>query len=197
MAGTLAASPPAGPSFVTPPVDEAAARRSLRAQIARLEGELGRALTSVYPALPAPAASGVAPSRVAASHPTGPRLLGLGELERIRDRLAAQLSDARAAAAAQGVEQAASRMLVEDMLLAPGEHRWVRVSAQDVGEPSCKVWQVRPRLGLIGMLMGWWRVKISSGCPLSGWIADGPPLPQAGGRLRDGRAPARTAAAHG
>jgi hypothetical protein len=26
---------------------------------------------------------------------------------------------------------------------------------------------VRPRLGLIGMLMGWWRVVISSGCPLA------------------------------
>ena len=28
------------------------------------------------------------------------------------------------------------------------------------------MWQVRPRLGLIGMLMGWWQVKLSSGCPL-------------------------------
>lgn len=28
------------------------------------------------------------------------------------------------------------------------------------------VWQVRPRLGLIGMLAGWWHVKLSSGCPL-------------------------------
>jgi hypothetical protein len=27
---------------------------------------------------------------------------------------------------------------------------------------------VRPRLGLIGMLMGWWQVKLSSGCPLAG-----------------------------
>jgi hypothetical protein len=26
---------------------------------------------------------------------------------------------------------------------------------------------VRPRLGLIGMLCGWWQVKLSSGCPLS------------------------------
>jgi hypothetical protein len=26
---------------------------------------------------------------------------------------------------------------------------------------------VRPRLGLIGMLMGWWQVKLSSGCPLA------------------------------
>jgi hypothetical protein len=159
MAGTLVASPPAGPPLVAPAVDEAAARRSLRGQIARLDGELASVLTSVYPALPV---TGGAPS------PAGPRLLGLGELERIRDRLAAQVSDARAAAAAQGARQAAARLRLDEMLLAPGEHRWVRVSAADVGEPSCKVWHARPRLGLVGMLMGWWRVKISSGCPLPG-----------------------------
>jgi hypothetical protein len=44
----------------------------------------------------------------------------------------------------------------------------VRISAEAIGEPSCKTWEVRPRVGLLGMLMGWWRVKISSGCPLSG-----------------------------
>ena len=29
------------------------------------------------------------------------------------------------------------------------------------------MWYVKPRLGLIGMLMGWWEVKLSSGCPLA------------------------------
>jgi hypothetical protein len=53
------------------------------------------------------------------------------------------------------------------MLLAPERHRWERITSADLGEPGCRVWQVRPRLGLIGMLMGWWRVKISSGCPLA------------------------------
>src|SRR3954471_9113445 len=130
MAGTLAASPPAGPPLAAPAAGEAAARRSLREQIARLEGELGRVLTSVYPPLPVPPA---------APPLAGPRLLGLGELERIRDRLAAQLGDARAAAAAQGARQAAARARREDMLLAPGEHRWLRVSAAEVGEPSCAV----------------------------------------------------------
>ena len=43
----------------------------------------------------------------------------------------------------------------------------MRVGAADVGEPGCGVWHVRPRLGLIGMLMGWWQVKLSSGCPLA------------------------------
>jgi hypothetical protein len=159
MAGTLAASPPAGPPLAAPAGTEAAARRSLREQIARLEGELGRVLTSVSPPLPAPAA---------ALPLAGPRLLGLGDLERVRDRLAAEVGEARAAAAAQGARQTAARVRREEMLLAPGEHRWARVSAAELGEPSCAVWQVRPRLGLLGMLMGWWRVKLSSGCPLPG-----------------------------
>jgi hypothetical protein len=43
----------------------------------------------------------------------------------------------------------------------------VRVSNADIGEPGCKHWHVRPRLGLIGMLAGWWHVKVSSGLSLS------------------------------
>ena len=38
---------------------------------------------------------------------------------------------------------------------------------EDIGEPGCKHWHVRPRFGLVGMLMNWWRVVISSGCPLA------------------------------
>jgi hypothetical protein len=156
MAGTLVASPLA---VVTPYVDEAAARRTMREQIARLEAQLGHALTAVHPALPA----STAPRR-----PSGPRLLSLGELERTRDTLAAQLGEARAAAAAQGERHEAARGLLEEMLLEPGRHRFLRIRAEAVGEPSCKTWESRPKLGLLGMLMGWWRVKISSGCPLPG-----------------------------
>jgi hypothetical protein len=43
----------------------------------------------------------------------------------------------------------------------------VRVSHEDIGEPGCRHWHVRPRWSFIGMLMGWWRVVISSGCPLA------------------------------
>jgi hypothetical protein len=154
MAGTATGLPPVG----TTVVDEAAARRSLRAQIARLEAQLGYALASAYPALPAP----TAPYRL-----RGPRLLSLGELERIRDTLASQLSDARAAAAAQADRQGAAREQLEAMLLEPGRHRFVRIASEEIGEPSCKTYESRPRFGLLGMLMGWWRVKISSGCPLS------------------------------
>ena len=57
--------------------------------------------------------------------------------------------------------------MLELMRLDPGAYRFTRISRQELGEPGCGVWQVRPRLGLIGMLMGWWQVKLSSGCPLA------------------------------
>ena len=102
-----------------------------------------------------------------------PRLLDLGELERVRDELAERLRAARVTIAERADVQAANRLCLERMLLDPGRYRFARVSRQDIGEPGCGVWQVRPRLGLIGMLMGWWQVKLSSGCPLAG-AADAP-----------------------
>ena len=57
------------------------------------------------------------------------------------------------------------------MLTAPEKHKWLRISRADIGEPGCGHWHSRPHLGPIGMLMGWWRVKVSSGCPLSGRLA--------------------------
>ena len=54
------------------------------------------------------------------------------------------------------------------MLLDPARHRFARVTNADVGEPGCRDWHVRPRFGLLGMLAGWWRVVVSSGCPLPG-----------------------------
>ncbi|MGI8714153.1 MAG: hypothetical protein ACR2NR_13440 [Solirubrobacteraceae bacterium] len=150
-------APPAG--YVG--VDERSARRTLRAQIARLEGELAAAFVTAFeiaaPA-PLPAVPGSGP----------PRLLSLGELEVVRDELTERLRDARVRITRRADEQAERRVLLERMLLEPGRHRFTRVSCHDLGEPGCGVWQVRPRLGLIGMLMGWWQVKLSSGCPLAG-----------------------------
>ena len=54
-----------------------------------------------------------------------------------------------------------------DVLADPPAYKWVRVANEDIGEPGCKHWHVRPRFGLLGMLMNWWRVRISSGCPLA------------------------------
>ncbi|MGA9859873.1 MAG: hypothetical protein WBQ18_18555 [Solirubrobacteraceae bacterium] len=139
--------------------DERAARRSLHAQIARLERDLADAFVTAFPMggleQPAPVTA-------------RPRLLGLGELEVVRDELAERLHTARVTISRCADEQAQKRMALERMLLAPAEHRFERVSRSDLGEPGCGVWQVRPRLGLIGMLMGWWQVKLSSGCPLPG-----------------------------
>ncbi len=90
----------------------------------------------------------------------------IGELERARDALSARLAHARALQAQRGAAQEAARVRLERMLLEPGRHRFERVPASALGEGGCGVYAVRPRLGLIGMLMGWWQVKLSSGCPL-------------------------------
>ncbi len=97
-----------------------------------------------------------------------PRVLDLGELEQVRDRLADRLHAARVTIAQRADQQEDRRLILERMLLDPGAYRFVRISRAELGEPGCGVWQVRPRMGLIGMLMGWWQVKLSSGCPLPG-----------------------------
>jgi len=141
---------------------ERAARRALSAQIARLERGLGDVQVSSFPH---------GGSELAAAEPAphggGPRMLGFGELEALRDELTGRLRDARLQLQAVGREQQRHRVRLERMLLAPGEHRFERVSKEQLGEGGCGVWQVRPRLGLIGMLAGWWHVKLSSGCPLA------------------------------
>jgi hypothetical protein len=141
--------------------EEAPARRALRGQIARLERELAALTVEAKPR------DGIAWS---IGGEGGPRLLGIGELERVRDDLAERLHEVRETLAARAAREQRQRELLERMLRDPGGHRFVRVSAADVGEPGCGVWHVRPRLGLIGMLMGWWQVKLSSGCPLA-WAA--------------------------
>jgi hypothetical protein len=145
------------PSIVE--VDEAAARRTLRAQIARLEAELAAATATAWPRTDL---------RWTVPAHGGPRLLALGDLEALRDALATRVAQARADLAERAEEEAASRCLLESMLADPPAHKWVRVTNADLGQPGCTTYAVRPRLGLLGMVMGWWRVKVSSGCPLPG-----------------------------
>lgn len=145
---------------VRPPLveaDESLARAQLRRQIGRLERELSSLVASAFPR---PLDAAVRPRSRA------PRVLGLGELELVRDELATRISGARRELEERAAEQAANRALLERMLEAPGDFRWLRISRADVGEHGCGHWHSRPRLGLLGMLMGWWRVKVSSGCPL-------------------------------
>jgi hypothetical protein len=140
-------------------VDERAARRTLRTQITRLERELGETVLAAFPHVREPAGARLS---------SGPRLLGLGELERVRDDLADRLRAARVVVAQRAQLEADSRALLEEMLREPARHKWVRLPAADLGERGCGAYQVRPRLGLVGMLMGWWQVKLSSGCPRRG-----------------------------
>jgi hypothetical protein len=160
--GTLTKLPPRGSAGVVFPlplrtdVDEAAARRSLRQQIARLERELAAMFTSAHPR------QGL---EWQVRSPGGPRLLGVGELEALRDNLVARLEDTRQSLSDRTRVERRNVERIEQMVATPERFKWVHVSNEDIGEPGCKHWHSRPRLGLIGMLMGWWRVKISSGCP--------------------------------
>jgi len=135
---------------------ERAARRTLSGQIARLEREVAAVAGASYPWLdPGPPLPALA----------GPRLLSLGELERRRDALAARAAGLHAAAAEQAARQEAAQHELERMLADPPAHRWRRLSNADLGLPGCTTYHVRPRLGLVGMLMDWWVVKVSGGCP--------------------------------
>lgn len=154
------ATPPPSPAVpLTSPADaERAARATLRAQIARIEGELSTVLAERFPYVREPAPVG-GPS-------AGPCLPGLGELERTRDALAARLGELRSRAARRSEHERRAAELLERMRLEPGRYRYYRVPVRDLGQGGCGVWEVRPRLGLIGMLAGWWELTLSSGCPL-------------------------------
>lgn len=144
-------------------VDEREARLQLRTQIARLEAELAALFGEAF-------GHAEVPHRVEALS-AGPRVLDLGELEAVRDDLATRAAEARQALVERRQVEDRNRELVERMLAAPQDYKWVRVSRQDLGLHGCGHWHSRPRLGPLGMLMGWWRVKISSGCPLAGRLA--------------------------
>ena len=130
---------------------EAAARRDLRAQIGRLELDLAASLAAAFPRRE-PLCRGDRPTGLA-----GPRLLATGELERVRDELVERVEALRTGGATATLAA---------MLADPAGHRGARVTSAELGEPGCRTWAVRPRLGPLGRLAGWWRVVVSSGCPL-------------------------------
>jgi len=151
--------PPPSPPLVTTAPDERSARRDLLDQIARLESDLAALFCSAYP-------RGGFEWQVR-SRGGGPRVLSLYELEALRDDLAERLHDVRRTLSDRTWVEEQNRRLIEDMMLEPEKHRWVRVGAEDIGERGCKHWHVRPRWGILGMMLNWWRVRISSGCPLA------------------------------
>jgi DNA-binding transcriptional regulator YhcF (GntR family) len=152
----------ASPTTSTPLPDPGAegdggpARRDLRRQIERLEAELAAYARDV--------------PRPEPMHPLAlpdPHIADVAELEGVRNQLLRQLADARARAARRGRREQQAMARREAMVRDPGAHRWQWVSNEDAGERTCGQWQVTPRYGPLGALMGWWRVKVSSGCPLA------------------------------
>jgi hypothetical protein len=151
-------TPPPGLDTALYEHDERAARADLRRQIAAMEALLGRLFGSAFPR------TGI---EFGVAGLGGPRILSVDELERIRDSLAARLQDVKGRLHDHAYVEELNRELIEEMAADPGSHKWVRVSNEDIGEPGCRHWHSRPRWGLLGLLMGWWRVKVSSGCPLA------------------------------
>ena len=148
-----------------PATTERRAREDLRGQIARLELRLSELFASAFPRQGIDWRVGTV---------GGPRVLGIRELERVRDALAFRLSEAQAQLAARADAEEESRGVIEAMIAEPESYPWMRVSNEQIGERGCRHWHSRPRWGILGMLLGWWRVKLSSGCPL----AKGPRPPE-------------------
>jgi hypothetical protein len=140
-------------------VDEGPARRALRGQIANLERELEEQRCSNWPrttpALRAPACNRGA----------GPRMLAMGDLEAVRDELVAELAAYREELSARALAEERSRCLREELMLDPAANAGARVRNADVGEGGCCEIRSEPVGGVLGLLMGWWRVVMSSGCP--------------------------------
>lgn len=147
------------------PATERRARNDLRRQIANFERELGELFASAFPRAELEWGVGAV---------GGPRVLSLGDLERLRDALALRLRDTRAELTTIADAEEANRGLLERMIAAPERHRWLRVSNEDIGERGCRHWHSRPRWGILGMLFGWWRIRLSSGCPLAEGLSPPP-----------------------
>jgi DNA-binding transcriptional regulator YhcF (GntR family) len=149
--------PPASGAMpdLTAEPDTVPVRRELRRQIEKLEISLAAYPDSLRPPGPPPVT------------PLQPHVAGAGELEHSRNRLVDRVAEFGALAEARSVQRLESRLRLEEILDAPADHKWQRVDTGHLGEPGCRNWHAVPRLSVIGMLLGWWRVKVSSGCPLA------------------------------
>lgn len=134
----------------------ATARRALRDQIAKLEAELA----------PYTEHLGLSEGPAPVTEPAG-RVADMGELEAIRDELLDRLDQARAAAGERTERETDARERLRRMVEDPAGHRYEVVTNQELGEPGCTSYEVRPAWGPVGALMNWWTVKVSGGCPLS------------------------------
>jgi phospholipid/cholesterol/gamma-HCH transport system permease protein len=160
MPAGLAAGPArnreAAPPERAATADHIEVRRELRRQIGRLEA----ALAGHPPDL---SQKDVPPSAGDAT----PRIADLDELERIRDAMIGRLSEVERAAEARARRTARARARRDALLRQPRQHRWQAVSSAEAGEAGCLEYRVEPRLGPLGMVLNWWRVVVSGGCPLA------------------------------
>lgn len=145
-----------------PSQSTAALKRELRDQIGRLEREIA-AYAWHDPRQPAP-------KRPATAVPVG-RVIGVEELERTRAELIDRLRRLRGEAAQRAQDQEEAREHIESMTADPAAHRWEIITSEQTGDPGCKNWRVVPAFGPVGAIMGWWRLKVSSGCPLAAPLA--------------------------
>jgi hypothetical protein len=169
----------AEPAVQQQSTDEREARRSLQEQIARLERKLSLVVAEGFPHIAAPPTESVPGQH--------PRLLSFAELERLRDHIVGQLHELHHQAAEHAKHVRRSRELLEQMKLEPARYKFMRLPVANLGQGGCGSWEVRPRLGLIGMLAGWWHVKLSSGCPLPRGRAAARPENETVGQSREGR----------
>lgn len=135
--------------------NEQSARSELRRQISHLEDRLSSLTCQAFPDM---LELEPLPSR-------GARLLNLGGLEAVRDHLAGQVRQAENQLQALELKQQVARLELQQMLLDPKAFKGRRISLRELGQPGCGVYRSAPRLGIIGRMMGWWQVKLSSGCP--------------------------------
>ena len=151
-------APPEGLDTVLFEHDERDARADLRRQIAAMELALARLFGSAFPR------KGIDFSVPGMG---GPRLLSVDELEQVRDALAVRIQEVRADLHDHAVVEEANRELIEEMTADPAS---LQVGARlQRGHRRARLQALarQPKWGLLGMLLGWWRVKISSGCPLA------------------------------
>lgn len=144
--------------------DARAVRRELRRQIERLEAELAAYSDNAGAHRPRAGARASATAHVA----------DVEELEATRDWLLERLRAVQADEQRAARRQARARGRVEEMVRDPSAHRWQWVSSEETGELGCKEYRVVPRFGPVGAAMGWWRVKVSGGCPLDAPLAAAP-----------------------
>src|ERR1700721_221679 len=85
--------------------DEQAAREALRTQVAKLERELSGLVAHTFPH--------ISPRDEGAEAFSGPRLLSLAELERLRDRLVLRVGEVRVQVAERTVLEQRSRALLQ------------------------------------------------------------------------------------